>query len=153
MPLLNDAGKDADAVYLGVSGALGTVAVPVDAVYLGADKVWPQPPLTPGGPYRYLFATSSPNYDTQGVLRAAGPTRRLFNFRDQAGHDLQSMLSSATSMTLLWESDKATYYDGPVTVTDPSYHGVAVEMQMTGHLHTARDGEMLLLTRINGQTV
>lgn len=33
MPLLNSAGADADAVYLG--------SISVDAVYLGADKVWP----------------------------------------------------------------------------------------------------------------
>jgi hypothetical protein len=37
MPLLNSAGADADAVYLG--------ATPVDAVYLGADKVWPSGPI------------------------------------------------------------------------------------------------------------
>ena len=50
MPLLNDA----DAIYHG--------ATAVDAVYLGAEKVWPQAAPTVGFHYRYDTDSQNINY-------------------------------------------------------------------------------------------
>ena len=88
MPLLNDQGADADAVYLG--------ATPVDAVYLGADKVWPAATPTPTG-FEWTFLGSIHDLDQAHVpgqaLRSqnANGSFLLLNNIDSAGNNVRSM--------------------------------------------------------------
>lgn len=93
MPLLNDAGKDADAVYLG-----GTS---VDAVYLGADKVWPPAPAVTW-PYTWdssQTGTHNPARTTPGMMGTYDHDQIEINAVDGNGATLSLPTSGQLTIT------------------------------------------------------
>jgi hypothetical protein len=120
MPLLDSAGADADAVYYGPT--------PVDAVYLGNDKVWPSATTgpTPGllpitdAPYE-AYSVRNPSTGQIGLRYA--PDLQL-NHTDLNGvtRDLAA-IPVGSHITITHESGSVVLSGTITGVVNPTTHG------------------------------